>query len=357
MVTTSFGARAAGAAGAVLADLVLGEPPARVHPVAVFGTGMQKLEDRCWTDSYEAGLQFAGAGVVVAAAAGAVVTAAAGAVVTAVAGAEGATIARRLPGRGDFSWLGTALGCAIAANVTTAGRALGEEAFKVRDAIESGDLGRARSNLPSLVGRDTKELDEKEMVRAVVESVAENTVDAIVAPLTWAVVFGAPATFAYRAVNTLDSMVGHRSARYLRFGWASAKADDVANWVPARLTALLVMVARPSKATGAWRAVRSGARNHPSPNAGVAEAAFAGALGIQLGGESTYGGHMENRPLLGDGRPAELADIERAVRLSRDVSVVLAGALALVGLVGPFRAGLVDLVGLVRGGLVARSRS
>ena len=112
-----------------------------------------------------------------------------------------------------------------------------------------------------------------------------------------------PGAFAYRAVNTLDSMVGHRSARYSRFGWASARADDIVNWLPARLTALLVMAVRPGSATNAWHAVRSGAHLHPSPNAGVAEAAFAGALGIRLGGESTYEGRFEHRPVLGDGRP------------------------------------------------------
>ena len=167
------------------------------------------------------------------------------------------------------------------------------------------------------------------MARAVVESVAENTVDAIVAPVVWAVAFGAPGTFAYRAVNTLDAMVGHRSERYLRFGWASARADDFANWLPARLTALLAMAARPRSATSAWLAVRNGAHHHPSPNAGVAEAAFAGALGLQIGGDSTYDGRFEHRPLLGEGRPVEATDIERAVALSRDVSLLLAGALAL----------------------------
>ncbi len=184
-----------------------------------------------------------------------------------------------------------------------------------------------------LVGRDTSDLEEKEMVRAVVESVAENTVDAIVAPVLWAAVFGAPGTFVYRAVNTLDSMVGHRSERYARFGWASARADDFANWVPARLTALLAMAVRPRASARVWRAVMSGARHHPSPNAGVGEAAFAGALGIRVGGDSTYEGRFEHRPILGDGRPPEAIDIERAVRLSRDVSLLLAGGLAFAAFV------------------------
>src|SRR5204863_6463621 len=124
------------------------------------------------------------------------------------------------------------------------------------------------------VGRDPSELDESGVARAVVESVAENTVDAVVAPACWAAVFGAPGVLAHRAVNTLDAMVGHRSARYARFGWAAARLDDGAAWVPARLTAVLVALVRPRAARLVWQAVRRDAPAHPSPNAGVAEAAF-----------------------------------------------------------------------------------
>ena len=129
----------------------------------------------------------------------------------------------------------------------------------------------------------------------------------------------------YRAVNTLDAMVGHRSPRYERYGWASARLDDVAGWVPARVTAALVAAARPRSAAAVWTAVRTQAPAHPSPNAGVAEAAFAAALGLRLGGESRYGDRVEIRPPLGTGRPAEPADIARAVALARDV-----GALSVV---------------------------
>jgi adenosylcobinamide-phosphate synthase len=177
--------------------------------------------------------------------------------------------------------------------------------------------------LPALVGRDVNRLDAAEISRAVVESVAENTVDAIVAPVFWAAVAGAPGVLAYRAVNTLDSMVGHRSPRYARFGWASARADDVAAWVPARLTALLVAAVRPASAVRVWGAVRTQAPAHPSPNAGVAEASFAAALGLRLGGRNYYGQRIEVRPALGDGRPAEVRDVERARVLSRDVTVAL----------------------------------
>jgi adenosylcobinamide-phosphate synthase len=164
----------------------------------------------------------------------------------------------------------------------------------------------------------------------VVESVAENTVDAIVAPALWAAAAGAPGVLAHRAVNTMDAMVGHRSARYERYGWAAARLDDAMAWVPARATAALVAAVRPSAAGEIWRTVRRDAPAHPSPNAGVAEAAFAAALGIQLGGLVRYGERVEDRPRLGEGRAVEAADIDRAVRLSDDVTLALTGALAAV---------------------------
>jgi adenosylcobinamide-phosphate synthase len=135
----------------------------------------------------------------------------------------------------------------------------------------------------------------------------------------------------YRALNTMDAVVGHRSPRYARYGWASARLDDVAAWVPARVTAGLVAAVRPSRARLVLDVVRRDAPAHPSPNSGVAEAAFAAALGLRLGGENRYGDRVEVRPSLGDGRPAEPADIGRAVHLSRDVTLALAAALAVVG--------------------------
>ncbi len=163
------------------------------------------------------------------------------------------------------------------------------------------------------------------------ESVAENTVDAVVAPAFWGALAGAPGALGYRSVNTLDSMVGHRSPRYANYGWASARLDDVVAWVPARLTAALVAVVRPRAATAVWTAVRRQAAAHPSPNAGVAEAAFAAALGVRLGGVSRYGDRVEQRPPLGSGRTPGVGDIGAAVRLSGDVTAALAGGLALIG--------------------------
>jgi adenosylcobinamide-phosphate synthase len=157
--------------------------------------------------------------------------------------------------------------------------------------------------------------------------VAENTVDAVVGPVFWAVALGAPGALAYRAVNTMDAMVGHHSPRYEQFGWAAARLDDVAGFVPARITALLVCLASPARAGAVIDAVRRDAPSHPSPNAGVAEAAFAAALGVELGGTVRYGARVEDRPRLGVGpRPAP-PDIGRAIRLADRVELLLTGML------------------------------
>ena len=223
--------------------------------------------------------------------------------------------------------------------------------------LADNDLPAARQVLPSLCGRDPAGLDATQITRAVIESVAENTCDAVVAPLLWGAVAGLPGLVAYRAVNTLDAMVGYRSPRYLRFGWASARLDDVANWVPARVTAALTVACAavvplpgtsaqgpsaeghpvPGPAAAAVRAVlRDGAR-HPSPNAGRCEAAFAGALGLRLGGTNVYDGVAEVRPGLGEGRAPEPADIRRAVRLSQAVTVAATGLAVLIALTGARR--------------------
>jgi adenosylcobinamide-phosphate synthase len=219
----------------------------------------------------------------------------------------------------------------VATWLAVAGKGLAAAAADVASALDAGELDRARALLPALVGRDAAGLDAKGVARAVVESVAENPVDAVVAPALWAAALGAPGALGYRAVNTLDAMVGHRSPRYARYGWASARLDDLAGWVPARVTAALVAAVRPGQAASVWAAVRTQAPAHASPNAGVAEAAFAAALGLRLGGENRYGEAVELRPPLGTGRPPEPRDIAAAVRLSRHVSLALAGALAVRG--------------------------
>ena len=268
-------------------DALLGDPPSRAHPVAWFGSAMTALEPRMWRNSRTRGATYCGVGVAVGAVAGAAVRS-----------------------------------VAAATAVSVAGRMLGSVALGVATPLARGDMEGARAELPSLVGRRASGLDHTEVARATIESVAENSVDAVVAPLFWAVVAGAPGTLAYRAVNTLDAMVGHHSDRYEHFGWASARLDDVMNWVPARITAGLVMAARPRSAREVLRVIRRDARAHPSPNSGVAEAAFAAALDVQLGGVNRYLNRVEDRGTLGDGRKPKADDIISAVKLLRDVRIV-----------------------------------
>jgi adenosylcobinamide-phosphate synthase len=282
----------------LLADRALGEPAISPHPVAVLGSALGAVERTLYDDDRGRGIAHAAAGVAIGATAGFVVRS-----------------------------------TALATYLAVAGRALGDAALAVGDALAAGDVERARELIPALVGRDPSAMDEEDLARAAVESVAENTVDAIVAPALWGAVAGAPGALGFRAVNTMDSMVGRRSPRYARYGWASARLDDVAAWVPARLTATLVAAVRPSSAAAVVRAVRRDAPAHPSPNSGVAEAAFAAALGLQLGGTNRYGDRIEVRPPLGTGRPAEASDIAAAVQLSRDATAALAASLAAVGLV------------------------
>ena len=284
--------RAAAAALGVALDRVLGEPPIRPHPVAAFGWLMQRLEKPLYLDDKLQGAAHLGAGLGLAVAAGGVVRS-------------------------------TAAGTYLA----VAGRSLADEARAIGGLLEDGDLPAARAALPALVGRDPSRLGRDEMARAVVESVAENTVDALVAPALWGAATGGTGALCYRAVNTLDSMVGHRNARYQQFGWAAARTDDVAAWLPARVTAGLVAAVRPKAAAQVLQTVRRDAPAHPSPSAGVAEAAFAAALGLRLGGPSHYEGRFELRPQLGHGEAPVPADIERACRLLEDVGVALAGLL------------------------------
>ncbi|TCK25110.1 cobalamin biosynthesis protein [Pseudonocardia endophytica] len=297
-------ARAAGLVIGVLADAAFGDPR-RGHPVAAFGSISSTLERRLWRDSVPAGALFAG-----------VLTG--GAVGLGVL-AERAVAAPSLRTR-DHRAAGECLVVAAATWAVLGGTSLVREGEALGRSLESGDLGAARTRIPHLCARDPELLDAAGMARAGVESLAENTSDAVVAPLFWGAVAGVPGLLGYRAVNTLDAMVGYRSARYGRFGRVAARVDDVVNLVPARLTALLTVVVaplvggRPSDAVRAWRRDAPG---HPSPNAGPVEATAAGALGLRLGGRTQYAYGAENRPTLGDGRAPAAADLRRAARLSR----------------------------------------
>lgn len=191
----------------------------------------------------------------------------------------------------------------VLGSTTLAGRDLWVHAMRVNRALKMGSLVSARVEVGRLVGRDTADLSEEGIVRATVESVSENTSDGIVAPLIYLALGGPACAMAYKAISTLDSMVGYRTDRYRDFGWASARADDLVNWVPARLTAVAMSVAaaiRLGSGVSAWQICRRDARRHPSPNSGWPEAAMAGALGVQLGGGNTYGGVLEARARLGD---------------------------------------------------------
>ncbi|GAB3729150.1 cobalamin biosynthesis protein [Nocardiopsis nanhaiensis] len=280
-----------GLVGGFLLDRAVPDPE-RGHPVALFGAVAGRLERWLYRDSVGAGALFAGAAVLP--------------VVLAGSRARGT------------------LATAVAAWTVLGGSMLGREAERVADALEAGDLERARALVRGLCGRDPEFLDESGVARAVVESVAENTSDAVVGPLVWGSLCGAGGLVGFRAVNTLDAMVGHRNARYERFGKASAHLDDVAGWAPARLTALLAVLAAPvvgGDPGRAWRVWRRDRHAHPSPNAGQCEAAFAGALGRTLGGTNSYGDREERRPLMGEGLPVEAGDIRRAVRLAKAVNL------------------------------------
>jgi adenosylcobinamide-phosphate synthase len=208
---------------------------------------------------------------------------------------------------------------------TLGGRSLGRAARTLAAAVRRGDLDRARDSLLDLAGRDPAGLCAEELCRAATESVAENTADAVVAPLLWTALAGPAAGVAYRAVNTLDAMVGHRDERYEAFGWAAARADDLATWVPARLASLCAVLCAPvvgGRAGSAWQMLRRDGRAHPSPNAGRLEATFAGALGVRLGGVNRYGTRIEVRPKLGEGTLPSPEDVERAASLAAVVGLL-----------------------------------
>jgi len=208
-----------------------------------------------------------------------------------------------------------------------AARSLHRESRQVADPLSRGELATARGYLSMIVGRDTAELDEPEIWRATVETVAENTSDGVIAPLFYLCLGGPVLAIAYKAVNTLDSMVGYRNERYLEFGRASARFDDLANFIPARLTGLLMVAAAPLSgfsAKNSWRIMRRDGRNHSSPNSGIPEAAVAGALGIRLGGTNLYAGKPVAKPTIGDAiQQISQASWRGAVRLMYGAEVLL----------------------------------
>ena len=279
-----------------LADQMLGEPPLRWHPVARYGSFMQRIEAKLYADQRVNGVAFSAIGVGLGVSVGVL-----------------------------LRWtLGSTLAVVVATGVSAAGKMLDDEANTLASMLDAGDLDAARQRVRSLVGRNTDDLDAPEISRAVIESVAENSVDAVTSSLFWASIGGAPAVLAHRAINTLDAMVGHHDERYERFGWASARLDDVANYIPARLTAFSVALARPTRIKAISTTIRRDAPHHPSPNGGVIEAAFAAARGVQLGGVNRYDNEIEDRGTLGHGPAPTVASIEAAVDLRRHATIVTA---------------------------------
>lgn len=277
------------------ADRALGDPR-RGHPVALFGTWAGWVETRTHRDSRAAGVLTE-------------------ALVLAPPLALGVA-ATRLPGPAR------ALATAALTWAALGGTSLGREGLAVHDLLASDDLPGARTRVRNLVGRVTDDLTADEVARAAVESVAENTSDAVVGTLVWGAALGPLGLVLHRTANTLDAMHGHRTARYARFGWAAARLDDLLGWVPARATVLATAAASPLRAGEVVRtAVRDG-RDHPSPNAGPVEAGFAAALGLRLGGRTVYASGAEDRVVMGSGPAPTVADLPRAVLLARRVGVV-----------------------------------
>jgi adenosylcobinamide-phosphate synthase len=305
VVASTRQTRVVGVLAGYLADLALGDPR-RGHPVAAFGQAAATLERLTYRDGRVAGAAHVG-------------------LLVGAVSVLGLAVQRRAR-RGFWSMAATA----TATWASLGGTSLARTGLAMSELLELPDnsgVEAARRLLPSLCGRDPARLDAAGLTRAALESVAENTSDAQVAPLLWAAVGGVPAVLGYRAVNTLDSMIGHRSPRYRQFGWAAARLDDGANYVAARVTAALVVICAPvagGSPSGALRAWRRDAARHPSPNAGVVEAAFAGALGVRLGGPTHYHHELQIRPTLGDGPQPTVADLRRAVVLSRAVQAAAA---------------------------------
>lgn len=202
-------------------------------------------------------------------------------------------------------------------------RSLAQAANKVYHKLQNADLSAARKQLSHMVGRDTDRLDGQDIIRATVESVAENTVDGFISPLFYAIIGGAPLALAYKAVNTLDSMIGYKNSRYQEFGWAAARLDDAANYIPARLMYILLPVASGIKKLGwVWQMMLRDANKHPSPNSGISEAGYAACLDIQLGGISHYQGEASDKPLLGDYKAIpQPKHIKQAIALTYRLSI------------------------------------
>ncbi|WP_251551833.1 adenosylcobinamide-phosphate synthase CbiB [Neobacillus muris] len=268
---------------ACLLDLLIGDPPNWPHPVRWIGSLISFLENR-----WNRGKARKGKGIAM--------------LLVIMLTVMAASILLILFAYHVHPYLGIALEAAIIAS-TIAQKSLQEASMAVYQPLTNGDLAEARKKLSYIVGRDTEQLEEGEIARGAIETVAENTSDGVTAPLFWALLGGAPLAMVYRAVNTCDSMVGHVNEKYREFGWASAKWDDVMNWIPSRVTGMMMLLSsRPllCNRRKAWAILFRDAAKHPSPNSGWGEAAVAAILGVQLGGINYYKGIVSNRAKMGD---------------------------------------------------------
>jgi adenosylcobinamide-phosphate synthase len=295
---------------ALLLDALFGEPPESLHPTVWMGCAISACEERAVRLKSPRARRLAG--VALAAALPTLVYLA----VRTVLGIAPRSLRR-------------ALGAALISTALSM-RGLAGAAGAVERELRGGDLELARVRVGGMVGRDTEHLSAPDVARAAVESVAENASDGVTAPMLYGLIFGAPGALAYKAINTLDSMVGYRKGPYAELGWAPARLDDLANLVPARATVLAAAVVSGRPARTLETARRYGPLT-ASPNAGWAEAAFAGALGLRLGGTNAYGGVVREGPVLGDGRSPGPEDIRRAVKIMRGCCVLLAWVAVLLG--------------------------
>jgi adenosylcobinamide-phosphate synthase len=288
-------------AGALLLDAGFGEPPEVVHPTVWMGRVISAFEKRAQRLEGPGSRRLAG-------------------LVLALSVPSLTFVSTRVALDAVPAWSRWMFGTVLI-STTLSMRGLAEAASGVEHALRAGRLEEARTRVGRFVGRDTDGLSEPEVCRAAVESVAENTSDGVAAPMFYGLLFGAPGALAYKAVNTLDSMVGYRQPPYADLGWAAARLDDLANLAPSRITMLSVAAVSGRPLRTLLGALRYG-RLTASPNAGVTEAAFAGALGIRVGGTNVYGGVQREGPILGEGRLPAPDDIRRAVRLMRRCCVL-----------------------------------
>ena len=313
---------------AYLLDLLLGDPPGWPHPVRLLGSIIQYWESVLYRDRFGAGALFWLAVMAT--------------TVILVFGVLG--VAVLLPPWARIAVLIYFLYSGLAT------RSLHLESLKVEAALVKGDLDLGRASLSLIVGRETSHLSLEDMRRAVIETVAENLADGVVAPMFFTLALGLPGLFLYKAANTMDSMVGYKNYWYAQFGKVAARADDVLNFIPARLTALLMIPAAAAlglDCRGAWRILRRDRKRAASPNAGCPEAAMAGALGVRLGGPSIYFGRLVEKPFIGEpNQPLDHERYQQAVRLLYGTSLAMA-ALTLMGLLAG-RAGVWGLLSLVR---------